>query len=1024
MSLLPLSKNLYKRGGSTMKRVVLKASAGTGKTYRLSLEYLLSLYRGILYSEIFVMTFTRKATAEIRERILEFSAEILSHSEKGKELLKNLQTLDPTLLLQEETLKTAYYSMLKNKDKIRIYTIDSFFQMLFHKLVAPYHQIYSMKMIETEEENQDYYKKILKHIFSKKDLFEEMKVFFDLSPEKNIENYLLLIKNIIQERWKFLLLQGIHNKRQPFSYEKTMEKYIENFQILFHTLEERKKKEKNYFTNSFYQNFFEQSPEEREELLVKEREHFFDNNVFDGRRLPSRGKDEEILNLRENLLEELKSFRQDLAKKIYKEEMVSFEESLFSIFTKIYELYDEYKQKERSFNYDDIAIYTYLTLFQEDLHFVENNKVTALLEEILDVNIHTIFLDEFQDTSILQWKILSVFLEKAEAVICVGDEKQSIYGWRGGEKKLFEDLATILGAKVENLDTCYRSLESIISFNNKFFQQYPKLFQEEGIHWNFEECKSHNKEKGEVLSYFLSEEESFQRLLTLIEEKYSQNYAGLSILARKNKTLMQLADFLEEHKIPYHLSVSKEYQEEEIISSFLSLFRYFCTNEYLYLMEFFRSPIMSASNRTLKNLLIHQENMIQYICFQKDWKEKPKGSEEIQELYQEFQENEGRIGNLWLECIEKFSLSKHFQKDSHILACYSFQESLSYYDTWLEYLEDLDQNKLPKLEAWEEEKSNAIQLMSIHKSKGLEFENVIYFDPKEKGKGRKEESILFYFQMSKDYCSLEHYFLTKGKYRRYMEYLPEPFPDYLKALEKKEKEEEMNALYVALTRAKYNLYLFFSETFQGRELLENLSFISSTMFSQKKKEKEEIQKEESIVLEFQKEKKQFEEDRKQRPQKYTLQTELHRMEGLATHFFLEHLKYASNEEIIFAKQLVFQEYASYFGKEKMEQLFSKERIQQILTLDASIFSKDWDYIYPEFSVISPIDQKKYVLDRLMVKKAKEGKKGLVYIVDYKTGGKDPKQLQNYENILRELFKQEKGEYEFKTKFLELGREGE
>src|SRR3712207_2900113 len=101
--------------------------------------------------------------------------------------------------------------MLKNKDKIRIYTIDSFFQMLFHKLVAPYHQIYSMKMIETEEENQDYYKKILKHIFSKKDLFEEMKVFFDLSPEKNIENYLLLIKNIIQERWKFLLLQGIHN---------------------------------------------------------------------------------------------------------------------------------------------------------------------------------------------------------------------------------------------------------------------------------------------------------------------------------------------------------------------------------------------------------------------------------------------------------------------------------------------------------------------------------------------------------------------------------------------------------------------------------------------------------------------------------------------------------------------------------------------------------------------------------------------------------------------------------------------
>lgn len=155
-----------------MKRLVLKASAGTGKTYRLSLEYLLSLYRGIPYSEIFVMTFTRKATAEIRERILEFSAEILSHSEKGKRISGTFADIGFDSFLKEEVLKTAYDSMLKNKDKIRIYTIDSFFQMLFHKLVCPYYLIYSMKMIETEEENKEYYKKILKHIFSKEELLK------------------------------------------------------------------------------------------------------------------------------------------------------------------------------------------------------------------------------------------------------------------------------------------------------------------------------------------------------------------------------------------------------------------------------------------------------------------------------------------------------------------------------------------------------------------------------------------------------------------------------------------------------------------------------------------------------------------------------------------------------------------------------------------------------------------------------------------------------------------------------------
>src|SRR3712207_6930252 len=62
-----------------------------------------------------------------------------------------------------------------------------------------------------------------------------------------------------------------------------------------------------------------------------------------------------------------------------------------------------------------------------------------------------------------------------------------------------------------------------------------------------------------------------------------------------------------------------------------------------------------------------------------------------------------------------------------------------------------------------------------------------------------------------------------------------------------------------------------------------------------------------------------------------------------------------------------------------------------------------------FRSISPMDQKKYILDRLMIRRAKKGKKGLVYLVDYKTGGKDPKQLENYEQILRELFKKERSE---------------
>ena len=57
-------------------RVVLKASAGTGKTYRLSLEYITNIIKGVDFNEIVVMTFTKKATAEIKERIFDFTYQV------------------------------------------------------------------------------------------------------------------------------------------------------------------------------------------------------------------------------------------------------------------------------------------------------------------------------------------------------------------------------------------------------------------------------------------------------------------------------------------------------------------------------------------------------------------------------------------------------------------------------------------------------------------------------------------------------------------------------------------------------------------------------------------------------------------------------------------------------------------------------------------------------------------------------------------------------------------------------------
>lgn len=1000
-----------------MSRLVLKASAGTGKTYRLSLEYLLSLYRGVPYGEIFIMTFTKKATAEIRERILEFAGEILKHSEKGEEIQKNLQALSPELVLEEEVLQNAYYAMIKNKEKIRIYTIDSFFQMIFHKIVCPCHQVYSMSMIEKREEIEEYYKKILKKIFLNKDLFQEMKEFLELSPEKNVENYLGLLNSIINERWKFLLL-GKKAAREPLGYRKSWEDYVERFENLFQQMEMLKGKERNYFTNTFFQEFFQMNYDEKREKIEKEREVFLSMKLFDGRRLRENKKKVEQEELRQELIEEFASFQEDIAKTAY-EEMMLYEEKLFAILEKIYSLYDEYKWQERGFTHNDVTIYTYSTLFQEDLGFMEEGKITVLLEESLDMKVHSVFLDEFQDTSILQWKILSLFLEKAENVICVGDEKQSIYGWRGGEKGLFESLDSILTAKVENMDTSYRSFASIVDATNQIFENYPKLYKEEKIHWNFSPSKSHKREEGEVSFHFSEKEESFEELIRLIQEKYVSRYGSLGILARKNKTLLEIANRFEREKIPYQLFSEEEHQEEEVISSFLSLFRYFITEKYLYLLEFFRSPLVKSSNRILKKLLLHKENVIQYIHFGMEQKDLPEECEKVREIYLLFQEEEGKIGDIWLKSLQCFSAAEYFSKDKNFIAWYRFQEILSSYTSWEEYFQALDQNRVEVSSYWEEENENSIQLMTIHKSKGLEFENVIYFDSKVERKGVDRRNLLFYCDFSRDYRELKDAFLTSSRYKKYLEYLPAPFPNYILEEKRKGKEEEINNFYVALTRAKCNLHLFLAERFEGRECLEGLAVKSFQNYISEPEEIVEKELVEGIVLPIWKEEKRYLTDEKQRPQKYTEQTERKRMEGIATHFFLEWLIYAEEEEVVFAKKKLFQEYANYFGLERMQLLFSEERIRNLLEKAPLIFSKDWDMIYTEYPILDRETQKKYVIDRLMIRREREGEKGRILIVDYKTGGSNEEQLKTYANLVRQSLEEEVENYNIQTKFLVL-----
>ena len=97
-----------------INRTVLKASAGTGKTYRLSLEFIANLIKGIDYRNIVVMTFTKKATAEIKERIYDFLYQIAFEEYNWQDLEKNLREIYELkdFQINKEKLQEIYFNII------------------------------------------------------------------------------------------------------------------------------------------------------------------------------------------------------------------------------------------------------------------------------------------------------------------------------------------------------------------------------------------------------------------------------------------------------------------------------------------------------------------------------------------------------------------------------------------------------------------------------------------------------------------------------------------------------------------------------------------------------------------------------------------------------------------------------------------------------------------------------------------------------------------------------------------------
>jgi len=1084
---------------NNQNKIILKASAGTGKTYRLSLEYIANLIRGINYKNIVVMTFTKKATAEIKERIYDFLYQIAFEKYDWIGLENSLKELygfsDSEIL--KENLQNVYFEMIKNKDEIRIYTIDGFTNRIFKNTIAPYFGIYNYETIDKEED--EFYNDILIKIIGNSYYFEKFKFILNEEKDrKNISTYVKIIKSLLDMQEKFLLAGDNYKEANLIlKNNKSSRSFVENFENIFENVKkiaEIKGKKVTEILNGKFTDIFKKFEELNQNnfdisavqdkkiklILEKSDDIFGTGNIWDGGK--TRGKD--VKELLDEMKEEQDILREKVSNYIFNEEVLPTDNKIKELAKIIFDIAEHTKLSTKRFTHTDISTYTYKFIFDKELGFVktDNNNNNAVTEDFLELiggQIDTIMIDEFQDTSILQWKILELLLSSAKNIICVGDEKQSIYNWRGGEKELFENLENLIGGNVQNLEKSYRSYKQIIENVNKIFTNYNENwkytnslyrddedYQKGYFGYYFQERKARYGEDEE------KPEKAYEEMIRNLKEGKIQNFGKSCIICRGNRELAEITARLNEEKIPFTLESNSSILDYRAVKPLYKLIKFFVYHNFIYLLEFMRSDLIGCLNDHVKYLVENKDLIEKYITTNIDFSHKNLENENSFEYFVEnlenFEEKENlleyknidfmeRNGLSFSETLEKikelyklsvnlndkylkdnfskkiiqdFDVTSFYSTNSDIKNIFLFFNILKDFDNLYEFVVHIEEEK-DNLKQISSSDENAINLMTIHKSKGLEFDTIIYYRKGKTG-GNNFKTFETYFDYDDNFASVTNFLITFSKYAKNLKNIKE-YGIIAEKNAQKEKMEEINADYVALTRAKKNLLLYFeayiTKNGYSDDLIKKLIDVydENTEFgigkiteterkihqipenSNKNTELCENKINNKILKTY------FSDDKfKIKKSSITLEKEFKRKKGLAMHYYFEHISNNLENDKLIAKSALLSRYGNMLGKKILEELIV--RMEKFIEKNSDIYDEKYK-VYTEFEIYDS-DGKKRIIDRINIDE--ENKK--IYIYDYKTGF-EPETNEKYQEQINEyrdiLSKKVSTDYEIDVKLLEV-----
>lgn len=975
------------------ENLALEASAGTGKTFQLAMRVAGMLLTGAAPRDILCLTFTKKATAEMKERIIKFINSFAEGSADKSEyefitplMKKYAEKLNEPFddnFIKEKAL-TARDNLFSHFSELNIKTIDAFNNTILR--IFPFEAGFRPDFdVQSDEETAQI---------------------------KRTAFYQLISEVLTDNKWKQILdtiypVLGV----QTVSLISTLQKYAEyvadNILKLENAVNNTLKLDDIINMISSAVNLQKEIPD-----LCQKFKKTFDYDSLKVNQMKAVDKldykdiqDISDISFFKNILDEAPNFK----KYEFSQKQYTLRDKIFNKLQEYWLLYgniltslalnlgkslnekmDILKKEQNMLTYSDISNAVYYMLA------TDSSKIDKdYLYFRLDGKINHLLIDEFQDTSISQWLTLKPLAEEAMAGLgqhdkvgsffYVGDPKQNIYRFRGGSSSLFRMLLKEYKDKLlsKTLDTNYRSGKNIVDIvnkiSNKIYKQYgenfaifnidQKAYKENGDGY-VEITHNLDKESKEEDAYYLTY--CLDKIKMCIDKGFQ--YKDIAILTVSNSHGKDIIDYLEDNNIPVQAETSANLTSSPVFNIIMALAEFIETDDDYAFFRFLYTSPKAAQNSIMqdKGLLKHEKNKIKNML------------NNIEGL---------SIFDKLLYLSNKLDLQSRFNSSPDYYVCFDVISKTAPNETNISNFKEAVYKAASSEQALSAVQKNAVTVMTIHKSKGLQFNVVLLPNLARDININARNSSLFVadnniFGDSKLCCvySKKQYpYIAGTKAEEYME------NENMLTL-----QDSINMLYVAMTRAEKALFI---NAEIPKDMPLKISHIVGVCFpepvqlgtlkAEKKEEKEQIK---SINIDFNinKEKKLIETKAFYSKKENVTHDYLSALTGSCLHAGLFMLEYGKEETIALAEKCMFAKYGSALDnktfaeiKKQLHTVYNNKQWQQLF--NGRVFKErrigENNNLY-SVDIYSEMDDK-------------------IVIMDYKTGTLNDKMLDDYK---KQLFK--------------------